>query len=88
MSNETFEAACARHRVEIAGSLRKQRLLANMTQEELANAIAVPQGTISRMESGQRPVPCELLWRIADLYDVTIDALIGHETADEGGAQG
>ena len=87
MGTETFEAACARHRVEIASSLRQRRAEARMTQDDLSRLIGVPQATVSRMEAGRRSVPCELLWQMADVYGITIDELIGREPAKMGGVE-
>jgi transcriptional regulator with XRE-family HTH domain len=45
--------------------LREWRVLAGITQEQLAERLGVRHATISRWESGKRPILLPMLWRIA-----------------------
>lgn len=58
--------------------LRKERKL---TQEELGKKINVSKVSISGYESGSRNPDTETLKKIADLFDVSIDYLLGRSNA-------
>ena len=47
------------------------------TQQYVADKLNVSQRTYSYYESGQRSVPIEILLKLADLYDVSIDYIVG-----------
>lgn len=48
-----------------------------LTQAKLAEYLHVKQNTYSQYENGQRQVPLDILIRLADLYNVTLDYLVG-----------
>jgi len=48
-----------------------------LTQVELAERLGVQQSTISHIENELRDPSVELLFKLADALDVTIDELIG-----------
>ena len=50
--------------------LREDR---DLTQKELAKIIGCSQTTYSRYETGQTSVPNDILTKLADLYDVSLD---------------
>jgi len=54
--------------------LRKQR---NMTQEDLAKALAVSRGAVSMWEIDQRTPDPATLQRLANYYNVSVDYLLG-----------
>ena len=54
--------------------LRKEN---NLTQKELADYLNIKQNTYSQYENGQRQVPIDILIRLADYYDVSVDYLLG-----------
>lgn len=63
--------------------LRKQK---NMTQSELAEALQTTKGTVSVWERGVRKPDLATVGRIASLFEVTIDFLLGNsdfKTAEE-----
>lgn len=59
--------------------LRKQK---GMTQEEVACALGVTNQAVSKWESAQCCPDIQLLPAIAELFEVTIDQLMGHKAAD------
>lgn len=47
-----------------------------MSQDEATRALALPSGTMIRIERGVRSVPAPLLGRIADLFDADLSYLV------------
>jgi transcriptional regulator with XRE-family HTH domain len=60
----------------ILKELRKSR---NLSQEDVAKAIATTVTTISRYESGEREPDLEKLCMLADFFHVSLDYLLGRE---------
>lgn len=58
-------------------NLKEARLLRNMTTTQVANHIGVRQPAVTAWETGERIPPVEKLIKLADLYDVTVDYLLG-----------
>lgn len=57
--------------------IRKLRLERNMSQKQPAKVIGTSQQTISRIENDVMSSPVDLLVNIADLFDVSVDYLLG-----------
>ena len=49
----------------------------NLTQEEVAKYLHIKQNTYSQYENGQRQVPLDILIKLANYYNVTLDYLVG-----------
>mgnify|MGYP000755595052 CR=1 FL=1 len=49
----------------------------DLTQQQLGDAINVPQRTYAYYESGQRMVPPQVLCALADFYGVSVDYILG-----------
>lgn len=49
----------------------------DLTQAQVGQKINVPQRTYAYYETGQRMVPPHVLSALADLYDVSVDYLLG-----------
>ena len=60
-------------------TLKELRLERRLTQSELADLLIVNQRTISSWETGIREPDFEMLVKIAKLFDVTTDYLLGVE---------
>lgn len=58
--------------------LRKQK---GLTQEQLANALGVTNQSVSKWESGQCCPDIQLLPTLAELFDVSVDELLGCNSA-------
>ncbi len=54
--------------------LREQR---GYSQRELAERLEMLQPQYFRYERGQRDIPTEVLIRLADMYQVSVDYLLG-----------
>lgn len=57
--------------------LRKLRLENNMTQENLSKKLNVSRATVGRYETDERFPDKNLLKKIADIFEVSIDYLLG-----------
>ncbi|MBR5145215.1 MAG: helix-turn-helix transcriptional regulator [Clostridia bacterium] len=57
--------------------IKKVRLENGLTQQQVAQALGLNSVTYLRYEKGQRQMPLELLPKLADLFDVTLDYLFG-----------
>lgn len=61
-------------------ALKSARLKANMTQEEVADALLVTKGVICHWEMGRGSAPSiGRLIQLADIYNVSLDELIGRK---------
>ena len=57
--------------------LRDLREDADMTQEQLVKALGMHKTTYTNYEQGKREPPFELIIRLAELYNVSIDYIAG-----------
>ena len=57
--------------------IKRVRLENGLTQQQVAQALGLNSVTYLRYEKGQRQMPLELLPKLADLFDVTLDYLFG-----------
>ena len=57
--------------------LRDLREDNDITQNQIALMLNIKQNTYSQYENGKREVPINILWKLADFYDVSIDYLVG-----------
>ena len=49
----------------------------DLTQTQIAKLLNVKQNTYSQYENGKRDIPIDLLWKLADFYETSVDYLIG-----------
>lgn len=63
--------------------LKKLRLDANLTQQQLANKIKVSSSTIRMIELGKRKGSDEVVNKIADFFNVSLDYLNDRDEKDE-----
>lgn len=61
--------------------LRKEKKL---TQTELAERMGVNKATISKYEKGIASPSYEMLWNLAEFFDVSVDYLIGRSNSFNG----
>ena len=59
--------------------LRDLREDNDITQNQIALMLNIKQNTYSQYENGKREVPINILWKLADFYDVSIDYVVGRE---------
>lgn len=60
-------------------NLKQLREKTNMTQAELARELGFSRQTYSNYEAGRRQPDPEVLEKLADYFDVSIDYLVGRE---------
>ena len=60
--------------------LKELRESHNLSQQSFANIINVSQSTVGMWESGKRTPDSEMLAKIADYFDVSVDYLIGRSS--------
>lgn len=57
--------------------LRDLREDNDYTQQKVADYLSCAQNSYSHYELGERGIPLEALWKLADLYNTSVDYLIG-----------
>lgn len=65
--------------IKIAENIRFFRKQAGLTQEELAARFGSRKTLISNYEIGRNTPDIETLWELADIFNITIDELVGRE---------
>ena len=55
----------------------------DMTQKQLSEILHISQRTYSHYETGSRNIPVEMLIRLANYYDISVDYLIGRTDKKE-----
>lgn len=66
----------------IGHRIRKQRLEAGMTQEELANRLKTTKQSISRYENGKRNIDQDVLFELSEIFRVNIDEFFPKKSND------
>ena len=67
----------------ICERLRKLRLEFGFTQKAIAKEIGMSANTYQRYEYGERELPASKLHAIADVYNVSVDYLLGRTDKPE-----
>ena len=67
--------------MKIAQKLKELRKGSNLTQEQLAQILEMNFHVYARYEQGLRSAPIELLIKLADFYEVSLDYLCGRDEA-------
>lgn len=71
-------------KLNIAENIRAQRRNMNLTQEQLAEALGVTVGAVSKWESGANTPDISLIGELADFFEMSIDALLGYDMRGSG----
>ena len=56
---------------------------ADMSQKQLSEILHISQRSYSHYETGSRNIPVEMLIRLANYYDISVDYLVGHTDKKE-----
>lgn len=65
--------------IHLAERIRTERCRRDYTQEELAGCLGVTKAAVSKWECGQSAPDIALLPKLASLFSVTLDELLGYE---------
>ena len=57
--------------------IRDLREDSDLTQQQMADKLFINRRTYSSYEVGSRSIPVEILGKIADIFDTSIDYLVG-----------
>ncbi|HBQ85813.1 MAG TPA: transcriptional regulator [Syntrophomonas sp.] len=57
--------------------IRDMREDADLTQQQVAEYLMCDQSLYSKYERGERPVPLEIIVKLAHLYQTSVDYLVG-----------
>ena len=68
---------------KFSNNLKSLRVRFGLTQQDLANKLGVSKSTVSMYETGNRAPDFEMLEAIADLFNVSLDSLIGAQGKSE-----
>lgn len=69
--------------IQLIRNLKQYRTEKLLTQTDVANRIGCTTASYCRYENGDRELPVSLLIRLADLYKVSIDTLVGRDNNSE-----
>ena len=67
--------------VSVGGKIYSLRMARRMTQEQLAGELCVSPAAVSKWERNLANPNIEMLWALADLFECTIDELVGRTVA-------
>ena len=56
---------------------------ADMSQKQLSEILHISQRSYSQYETGSRNIPVEMLIRLANYYDISVDYLVGRTDKKE-----
>ena len=71
--------------MNLAENIKLYRRGSNMTQEQLAEAVGVTVGAVSKWESGATVPDLSTLMALAELFQISLDALLGFRLKGESG---
>lgn len=55
----------------------------DLTQKQIAEYLMCDQSLYSKYERGEREIPLNLIIKLADFYDVSIDYLVGRSSVSK-----
>lgn len=58
------------------------RIDSDLSQKKIGEILHISQRSYSHYETGSRNIPIEMLIRLADYYDTTIDYLVGRTESE------
>ncbi|MGM0214692.1 helix-turn-helix transcriptional regulator [Enterococcus sp. AZ109] len=70
-------------KIELGKNIKDERLKKNLTQQELADQLNISRQTISKWELDKSYPDLELLVKMSQLFQVSVDYLLGIEGATE-----
>ncbi|MBQ3237139.1 MAG: helix-turn-helix transcriptional regulator [Oscillospiraceae bacterium] len=71
----------------ISENIKYYRRQKNFTQEQLAEAMGVSVGAVSKWESASSVPELSLIMELADFFEISVDALLGYKVRDNSAAE-
>ena len=68
--------------IKLADNIRRFRKDMSLTQEQLAEMLGVTTGAVYKWEAGLSNPELNLIVRMADFFDISVDVLLGYEVKD------
>ena len=68
--------------LKLAENIKRMRKERSLTQEALANALGVTVGAVYKWEANLTSPEISMLVRIADLFDTSVDNLLGYDEVE------
>ncbi len=68
--------------IKLAENVKRFRKDRSLTQEQLSEVLGVTAGAVYKWEAGLSVPELELIVRMADFFDVSVDVLLGYEVKD------
>lgn len=65
-------------------NFKKERKKKSYTQDEISEKLGIPKTTYCGYEQGIRKIPIEVLCNLADIYQISLDELVGRNFAKAG----
>lgn len=65
--------------MEKISNLRNLREDSDLTQSQIGEYLHISQRAYSHYESGTRDIPLEILIKLADFYEISLDELVGRK---------
>ena len=84
MSMSFDDTKCRTHLSALAENIRRARIKAGLSQVELAEKCALSQGNLSRIETGERRPSVLLLFRIAEVLELSPTRLLARRGRERG----
>lgn len=84
MSMSFDDTKCRTHLSALAENIRRARVKAGLSQVELAEKCALSQGNLSRIETGERRPSVLLLFRIAEVLELSPTRLLARRGRERG----
>ena len=66
-------------RLIIAKKMKELRQDSQLTQNKISQILGVNRVSYNRYENNEREIPIEILCKLADYYEVSLDYLVGRE---------
>ena len=76
---KSFSGDILYNALETGFRLKKIRLGRNLSQEQMASLLNIPQRTYSSYERCDRSIPLEFLFNFASIFDISLDYLTGRK---------
>lgn len=70
-------------KIRIAENIKTLRKQHSFTQEQLAEALGVTVGAVYKWESGQSVPEVKLIMELSDLFEISVDTLLGYDRQNE-----